>query len=67
MGRILMNIGFPANKIKIIQFIQRYKSPIQNADLIAKRYCPYFQKMEERQYENAFEVTKAAGLVRYLR
>jgi hypothetical protein len=45
---------------------KKNKSPIQNADLIAE-ILPLLQKMEERQYENAFEVTKVAGLVRYHR
>ena len=44
MGRILMNVGFPADKNKIIQFVKKNKNPIQDADLIARRYCPYFKK-----------------------
>jgi hypothetical protein len=67
MGRILMNIGFPANKNKIIQFVQKEQESNPECRFDCKEILPLLQKMEERQYENAFEVTKAAGLVRYLR
>ncbi|MGB7636700.1 MAG: DUF2795 domain-containing protein [Nitrososphaeraceae archaeon] len=67
MGRILMNVGFPADKNKIIQFVQKEQESNPGCRFDCKEILSLLQKIEERQYENAFEVTKAAGLVRYLR
>jgi hypothetical protein len=67
MGRILMNVGFPADKNKIIQFVQKEQESNPECRFDCKEILPLLQKIEQRQYENAFEVTKAAGLVRYLR
>jgi hypothetical protein len=67
MGRILMNVGFPADKNKIIQFVQKEQESNLECRSDCKEILPLLQKIEQRQYENAFEVTKAAGLVRYLR
>ena len=67
MGRLLMNIGFPANKNKIIQFVQKEQESNPECRFDCKEILPLLQKIEERQYENAFEVTKAAGLVRHFR
>ena len=55
LGQILKDLDFPASKDKIVQFVQQ-KSP--NSDLL-----PSLQKIEERQYQNVSDVTKAAGLV----
>lgn len=67
MGRILMNVGFPADKNKIIQFVQKEQESNPECRFDCKEILPLLQKIEQRQYQNAFEVTKAAGLVRYLR
>ena len=67
MGRILMNVGFPADKNKIIQFVQKQQESDPECRLDCKEILPLLQKIEERHYENAFEVTRAAGLVRSVR
>ena len=67
MGRILMNVGFPADKNKIIQFVQKQQDSNPECRFDCKEILPLLQKIEERHYENAFEVTRAAGLVRSVR
>jgi hypothetical protein len=67
MGRILMNVGFPADKNKIIQFVQKQQESNPECRFDCKEILPLLQKIEERHYENAFEVTRAAGLVRSVR
>ena len=67
MGRILMDIGFPADKNKVIQFVQKQHDSHPECRYECKELLPLLKKIEDRQYENAFEVTKAAGLVRRVR
>jgi hypothetical protein len=67
MGRILMHVGFPADKNKIIQFVQRQQESNPECRFDCKEILPLLQKIEERDYENTFEVTRAAGLVRLIR
>ena len=67
MGRILMHVGFPADKHKIIQFVQTQQESNPECRFDCKEILPLLQKIEERDYENAFEVTRAAGLVRLIR
>ncbi len=67
MGRILMNVGFPADKNKIIEFVQKQQESDPECSLDCKEILPLLQKIGERHYENAFEVTRAAGLVRSIR
>jgi Protein of unknown function (DUF2795) len=67
MGRILMNVGFPADKNKIIQFVQKQQESNPECRFDCKEILPLLQKIEERDYENAFEVTRVAGLVRLIR
>ncbi len=67
MGRILMHVGFPADKHKIIQFVQKQQESNPECRFDCKEILPLLQKIEERDYENAFEVTRAAGLVRLIR
>lgn len=67
MGRILMHIGFPADKGKIIEFVHNIQESNPECRLDCKQILPLLQKIDEKQqYENAFQVTKAAGLVRRL-
>ena len=61
-----MNMGFPADKNKILQFVQENRNLSLNADLIP-RDTAILKKIEEMKYGNAFEVTIAAGLVRSLK
>ena len=67
MGRILMDIGFPADKRKVIQFVQKQQESHPECRYECKELLPLLEKIDDIQYENAFEVTKAAGLVRRLR
>jgi glycerol dehydrogenase-like iron-containing ADH family enzyme len=57
LGQILKDLDFPADKRKIIQFAERARP--QSEEILSD-----LQKIEERQYENVSEITKAAGLVR---
>src|ERR687885_1687030 len=55
LGQILKDLDFPANRAKILQFVEaRNPEPGMLSSL---------QKIEERQYQNVSEVAKAAGLV----
>jgi hypothetical protein len=64
MGRILTNVGFPADKNKILRFVQKQQESNPECRFDCEEILPLLQKIEERHYENAFEVTRAAGLVR---
>jgi Protein of unknown function (DUF2795) len=55
LGQILKDLDFPASKDKIVQFV-RQKNP--NSDLLSS-----LQIIDDRQYQNVSDVTKAAGLV----
>ena len=57
IGQILKDLDFPAGKVKIIQFAERARP--QSEEILSD-----LQKIEERQYKNVSDVTKAAGLVR---
>jgi hypothetical protein len=65
MGRILINVGFPADKNKLIKFVQEEQESKPQCRFDCKEILPLLQKLEERFYESAGEVTKAAGLVRH--
>src|ERR671931_1249682 len=55
LGQILKDLDFPANKDKIIQFVQQKNS---DNELLSK-----LKKIEDRQYQNVSDVIKAAGMV----
>jgi hypothetical protein len=55
LGQILKDLEFPASKDKIIQFVQQRNS---DDELISK-----LRNIEDRQYQNVSEVSKAAGMV----
>jgi hypothetical protein len=55
LGQILKDLDFPANKDKIIQFVQQKNSDNESLSQL--------RKIEDRQYQNVSDVTKAAGLV----
>jgi hypothetical protein len=57
LGLILKDLDFPANKDKILRFVQQ-KNPTNESDLLSS-----IQKIENRQYQNVSDVTKAVGLV----
>jgi Protein of unknown function (DUF2795) len=55
LGQILKDLDFPANKAKIIKFVQQKNS---DDELLSQ-----LKKIEDRQYQNISDVTKAAGMV----
>jgi uncharacterized protein DUF2795 len=57
IGQALKDLDFPADKKKIIQYAQN--ATPRNEEILSD-----LQKIEERQYNNVSDVTKAAGLVR---
>ena len=59
LGQILKDVDFPANKQKIIQHVQRKSG--DNTD--GKEILSTLQNIEDKQYKNVAEVTKAAGVV----
>lgn len=59
VGQALIGLQFPAEKNKILQHVQQ-QSQI-NPD--CGKMIPVLEKIEDRQYSNAADVTQAAGLV----
>ena len=57
IGQILKDLDFPADKEKILGYAERARP--QSEEILSD-----LQKIEERQYNNVSDVTKAAGLVR---
>ena len=57
IGQILKDLDFPADKKKIVEYAERARP--QSEEILSD-----LQKIEERQYNNVSDVTKAAGLVR---
>jgi hypothetical protein len=53
---------FPAGKNKIIQYIQQRQSAYANNNE-GKDIVAILKDIEDKQYQNVSEVTKAAGLV----
>jgi hypothetical protein len=59
IGQALKGLEFPAEKNKIIQHIQQQSE--DNPD--CQKMVPILEKIEDKHYANAADVTKAAGLV----
>lgn len=59
VGQALKGLRFPADKNKIVQFVQQQSKT--NPD--CQKMVPLLQRIENRQYENVSDVTKTAGLV----
>src|SRR5947208_1854793 len=55
LGQILKDLDFPANKDKIVQFVQQ-KNPEEGI-------LSSLRTIEDRQYQNVSDVAKGAGLV----
>jgi hypothetical protein len=55
LGQTLKDLDFPASKDAIIQFVQK-KNP--KSDILSS-----LQLIDDKEYQNASDVTKAAGLV----
>jgi hypothetical protein len=59
LGQILKDVDFPADKQKIIQHVQQRSG--DNTE--SQNVLSTLQKIEDKQYKNVAEVTKAAGVV----
>jgi hypothetical protein len=55
MGQILKDLEFPTNKDRIIKFVQKQSL---DDDLLSR-----LEKIEDKEYQNVSDVTKATGLV----
>jgi hypothetical protein len=59
IGQVLKDLEFPADKHKIIKYIQQKQSTMPESNEILS----VLQQIEERDYVNVADVTEAAGLV----
>ncbi|MDQ3838297.1 MAG: DUF2795 domain-containing protein [Thermoproteota archaeon] len=59
VGQALIGLNFPADKNRIIEHIRGQSQT--NPD--CEKMIPVLEKIDERQYSNAADVTQAAGLV----
>ena len=59
LGQALKGLEFPAEKNKIIQHLQQQSE--DNPD--CQKMVPILEKIQDKQYANVADVTKAAGLV----
>lgn len=59
LAQLLKNLGFPADKSKIVEFVQQKKTK----DPKSNQILPVLKKIEERQYKNIADVTLSAKLV----
>jgi uncharacterized protein DUF2795 len=55
LGQILKDLEFPANKDKIVKFVEQNNA---SEDILSS-----LQNIEDREYQNVSDVAKAAGLV----
>jgi hypothetical protein len=59
VGQALKDLRFPADKRRILLFLQERSNTNPNY----QKMVSLLDKMEDRQYENVYDVTNAAGLV----
>lgn len=59
LGQLLKDIEFPSDKQRILQHVQQRSG--SNSD--AKDILTTLRNIEDKQYQNVAEVTKAAGVV----
>jgi hypothetical protein len=59
LAQLLKNLEFPADKSKIVEFVQQKKTK----DPKSNQILPVLKKIEERQYKNIADVTLSAKLV----
>jgi hypothetical protein len=59
VGQALKDLRFPADKNRILQFVQEQS----NTNPDCQKIAPLLDKIEARQYQNVSEITKAVGLV----
>jgi hypothetical protein len=59
LGQLLKDVDFPADKQKIIQHVQQKSGDDDSGhDILSKLH-----NIEDKQYQNVAEVSKAAGMV----
>lgn len=59
VGQILKDLKFPANKEKIIEHLKRQTNLQDKEEILTE----FQQKLNNREYKNASDVTTTAGLV----
>ena len=59
IGRTLKSLEFPADKDKILQYLQQKQSTNPESNEVLS----ILQQIEEREYSNVADITKATGLV----
>ena len=59
LAEILKDLEFPADKSKIVEFVQQKKSN----DPQCNQILPILDKIEEKQYQNVADITLSANLV----
>jgi hypothetical protein len=59
LAQLLKDLKFPANKIKIVEFVRQKKTK----DPRSSQILPVLEKIEEKQYQNVTDVTLSAKLV----
>jgi hypothetical protein len=59
LAQLVKDLDFPADKSKIVQFIQQKKTN----DPRSNRILPVLDKIEEKQYQNVADITLSAKLV----
>jgi hypothetical protein len=59
LAQLLKDLEFPADKSKIVKFIQQKKTNDPNSNQL----LPVLDKIEEKQYQNVADITVSAKLV----
>jgi hypothetical protein len=59
VGQALKDLRFPADKNRILQFVKERS----NSNPDCKKMAPLLDKIENRQYQNVSDITKAVGIV----
>jgi hypothetical protein len=57
IGQVLKDLQFPADKKRIVRFVE------QSRHRDSREILPIVRKIEEKQYQNVSDVAEAAGLV----
>jgi hypothetical protein len=59
IAQVLKELEFPANKDKVLQYLQQKQSTNPESNEVLS----ILQQIEEREYSNVADITKATGLV----
>ena len=58
IAQVLKDLQFPADKKQIVEYVERARP--QREEILSD-----IRKIEDKQYQNVSDVTRAAGLVKY--